>query len=150
MRVKGSRGSLVAIWRAPPLHPSAVPKLQLTLGKVSLFILASAHGQLTEARRPLSFRREETAMADAAGISELIDKMTAERARLLAALEALGEDAAAAALKPGEWSAKQQMSHLCEMETAYRAWVQGALEEDGAIVDEVYGEPAAIPVEQAN
>ena len=27
------------------------------------------------------------------------------------------------------------MSHLCEMETAYRAWVQRALDEDGANVD---------------
>lgn len=89
-------------------------------------------------------------MADAAVINELIDKMTAERARLLAALEALGEDAASASLKPGEWNAKQQMSHLCEMETAYRAWVQGALAEDGANVDGVRGERPAIPLERAD
>ena len=89
-------------------------------------------------------------MAEAAQISELVEKMTAERGRLLAALEALGEDAAAASLKPGEWNAKQQMSHLCEMETAYRAWVQGALDEDGANVDGVRGERPAIPLERAD
>ena len=87
-------------------------------------------------------------MAEAAQISELVEKMTAERGRLLTALEALGEDAASASLKPGEW--KQQMSHLCEMETAYRAWVQAALAEDGANVDGVRGERPAIPLERAD
>ena len=89
-------------------------------------------------------------MADAAQINELIDKMTTERARLLAALEALAEDQASASLKSDEWNAKQQMSHLCEMETAYRAWVQAALAEDGANVDGVRGERPAIPLERAN
>ncbi|HEY8766877.1 MAG TPA: DinB family protein [Dehalococcoidia bacterium] len=50
----------------------------------------------------------------------------------------------------GEWNAKQQMSHLCEMETAYRAWVARALQEDGADLDGVRGEPPAIPLEQAD
>ncbi len=89
-------------------------------------------------------------MADAAQINELIDKMTAERAGLLAALEALAEEQASASLKADEWNAKQQMSHLCEMETAYRAWVQRALEEDGANVDGVRGERPAIPLERAD
>jgi len=42
------------------------------------------------------------------------------------------------------------MAHLCEMETAYRAWVARALEEDGANVEGVRGEPVAIPLEEAN
>jgi hypothetical protein len=41
------------------------------------------------------------------------------------------------------------MAHLCEMETAYRAWVARALQEDGASVDGVRAEPSAIPLEKA-
>ena len=89
-------------------------------------------------------------MTEEAQIRELVNKMTAERARLLAALESLSEEEAATPPKPGEWNAKQQMAHLCEMETAYRTWVRRALEEDGAIVDNVRPDPPAIPLERAN
>jgi hypothetical protein len=90
-------------------------------------------------------------MADQAQIDELTQKMAEERARLLAVLERLDEaDAARPTTGEGEWNAKQQMSHLCEMETAYRAWVARALQEDGADLDGVRGEPPAIPLEQAN
>jgi hypothetical protein len=90
-------------------------------------------------------------MADQAQINELTQKMAEERARLLDVLERL-DDAGAAipTTGEGEWNAKQQMSHLCEMETAYRAWVAKALQEDGADLDGVRGEPPAIPLEQAN
>ena len=69
-------------------------------------------------------------MADQAQIDELTQKMAEERTRLLDVLERL-DDAGAArpTTGEGEWSAKQQMSHLCEMETAYRAWVGRALQE---------------------
>lgn len=90
-------------------------------------------------------------MAERAQIDELKKKMAEERDLLLAVLERL-DDAEAA--KPtsgeGEWSAKQQMAHLCEMETAYRAWVAKALQEDGASVDGVRGEPPAILLPKAN
>ena len=89
-------------------------------------------------------------MAEQAQINDLIAKMAAERGTLLAALDALTEEQAAASPKPGEWTTKQQMSHLCEMECAYRAWVERALEEDGANVDGLRGERPAIPLEQAN
>jgi uncharacterized damage-inducible protein DinB len=89
-------------------------------------------------------------MADAAQIAQLTEKMAAERQALLAALESLDEDAASTSPKKGEWNAKQQMSHLCEMESAYRAWVERALEEDGANVDGVRGERVAIPLEDAD
>jgi len=89
-------------------------------------------------------------MADADQISELTQKMTAERQKLLVALESLSEDEASLSPKDGEWNAKQQMSHLCEMESAYRAWVKRALEEDGANVDGVRGERVAIALEDAN
>jgi hypothetical protein len=93
---------------------------------------------------------EETTMATDNQVEELIDKMTRQRGELLRVLESLSDDEAATPLKPGEWNAKQQMSHLCEMETAYRAWVQRAIEEDGADVDGVRGHPPAIPLERAN
>src|SRR5437870_9226627 len=88
-------------------------------------------------------------MADPTQTQELIEKMTKERERLLAVLQAMTEEQASSPPKPGEWTQKQQMSHLCEMETAYRAWVERALEEDGAVVDGVRGERPAIPLERA-
>jgi hypothetical protein len=89
-------------------------------------------------------------MADEAQIDELVQKMTSERSALLAALESLSEEEASRSPKDGEWTPKQQMSHLCEMESAYRAWVEHALAEDRANVDGVRGERVAIPLEQAN
>jgi hypothetical protein len=90
-------------------------------------------------------------MADQTQIDELTQKMAEERARLLDVLERLDDaDAAKPTTGEGEWSAKQQMSHLCEMETTYRAWVARALQEDGADLDGVRGEPTAIPLEQAS
>lgn len=73
-------------------------------------------------------------MATQEQVDELLAKMAEERATLLAALE--GIDEAQAALRPPEgegeagWSVKEQLAHLAEMETAYRAWVQRALTED--------------------
>ena len=89
-------------------------------------------------------------MADQTQINDLIEKMTDEREKLLTALESLSDQEASTPPTPGEWTIKQQMSHLCEMETAYRAWVQRALEEDGANVDGVRGERPAIALEEAN
>ena len=88
-------------------------------------------------------------MAEQTQIEELKEKMALERGKLLSALEPLSEEEAGSASKPDEWTAKQQMSHLCEMEAAYRAWVEKALEEDGASLDGVRGEPVAIPLERA-
>ena len=94
--------------------------------------------------------RAEVTMAEQAQIDELKQKMAEERGRLLAVLERLPDDQAALPTTgEGEWSAKQQMSHLCEMETAYRAWVAKALQEDGANLDNVRGERPAIPLEKA-
>jgi hypothetical protein len=89
-------------------------------------------------------------MAEQAQIAELREKMREERDHLLEIIEGLTEEQAEQSTTgEGEWSAKQQMSHLCEMESAYRAWVQRALDEDGANVDGVFGEPPGIPLEQA-
>ncbi len=89
-------------------------------------------------------------MAEEAQIKELKEKMSQERGKLLSALERLSDEEASTPLKPEEWTAKQQMSHLCEMESAYRAWVEKALAEDGANLDGVQGEPVAIPLERAH
>ena len=89
-------------------------------------------------------------MAEEAQIKELKDKMAQERGKLLSVLELLSEEEAVTSPQPGEWTVKQQMSHLCEMESAYRAWVEKALAEDGANLDGVQGEPVAIPLERAH
>lgn len=89
-------------------------------------------------------------MAEEAQIKELKEKLALERGKLLAILESLPGEEADTPPKPGQWNAKQQMSHLCEMEAAYRAWVEKTLEEDGARLDGVGGEPVAIPLERAN
>ena len=88
-------------------------------------------------------------MAEEAQIRQLREKMALERENLLSTLERLSDEQASTPAKGEEWSAKQQMSHLCEMEAAYRAWVEKALEEDGASLDGVGGEPVAIPLERA-
>ena len=89
-------------------------------------------------------------MAEKDQIRQLREKMALERENLLSALERLSDEQASTPAKPEEWSAKQQMSHLCEMETTYRAWVEKALEEDGASLDGVGGEPVAVPLERAH
>ena len=93
-------------------------------------------------------------MVDEAAIRELVEKMTQERDRLLAQIEALGEadaeQAPAGAEGEAQWSAKEQCAHLAEMETGYRAWVERALVEENPDVAGVRGDPVAVPLEQAN
>src|SRR3990170_5621166 len=96
-------------------------------------------------------------MANETDVRDLVEKMTDERDKLLAQIEALSDDEAerapADAEGPsgeGQWSAKQQCAHLAEMETAYRAWVERALAEDNPDVAGVRGEGIAIPLEEAN
>ena len=92
-------------------------------------------------------------MASADSIRELLDKMASHRDELLAQAEALSEQEAEHAPADGQgeaaWSAKQQLAHLAEMETAYRAWVERAIEEDGADVSRVRGARPAIPLDAA-
>lgn len=89
-------------------------------------------------------------MADEEAIRELKEKMAAERERLLSLLESLREEEASRSPEPGEWNAKEQMAHMCEMESMYRAWVERALKEENANLDGTRGEPVAIPLEKAN
>jgi hypothetical protein len=92
-------------------------------------------------------------MGDLEAISELTRKMGEERDALLAQAEAMTDEQASfappdAAGEAG-WSAKEQLAHLAEMETAYRAWVERALEEDDPDVSRVRGTPPAIRLEDA-
>ena len=93
-------------------------------------------------------------MASTEDITALVEKMTEERDKLLAQIEALSEADAAFAPADAEgedqWSPKQQACHLAEMETAYRAWVQKALVLDNPDVTTVRGEQVEIPLEKAN
>ncbi|MCH7811633.1 MAG: DinB family protein [Chloroflexi bacterium] len=93
-------------------------------------------------------------MADETAIRELVEKMAEERDKLLGQIEALSEGDAertpAGAQGEAQWSAKEQCAHLAEMETAYRAWVERALENENPNVDGVRGERVAIPLEEAN
>ncbi len=93
-------------------------------------------------------------MADETAVRELVEKMTEERDKLLAQVEALSdagaERASADAEGEAQWSAKEQCAHLAEMETAYRAWVERALAEENPDLRGVRGEPIAIPLEEAN
>jgi hypothetical protein len=92
-------------------------------------------------------------MASLEAITELVEKMRDQREALLAEAEALSDEAASFAPPQGEgeagWSPKQQLAHLAEMETAYRAWVQRALEADDPDVSDVRPERPAIRLEQA-
>jgi hypothetical protein len=93
-------------------------------------------------------------MATEAQIRELTDKMNDERARFLDQVRTIGDEDAARRPegKTGEeeWSVKEQLAHLWEMERNYIAWVRRALEEDDANVAGVRGEATAIPIERAN
>jgi hypothetical protein len=92
-------------------------------------------------------------MADRARIAELLDKMASERDALLAEAAAIPDAAASRPVPDAEgeaqWSVKEQLAHLAEMETNYRAWVQRALEEDGADLSRVRGERPAIRLTEA-
>jgi hypothetical protein len=92
-------------------------------------------------------------MATQEAIGELLEKMASERGALLAEAEALSDEAADYAPPDGQgeaqWSPKQQLAHLAEMETSYRAWVQRALEADDPDVSRVMGERPAIGLTRA-
>lgn len=94
-------------------------------------------------------------MATDEAIRELHAKMAEERAALLRLVEGMTEEAAEQ--RPpddlhGEegWSVKEQLSHLAEMETSYRAWVQRAVAEDNPDLSVgTVRDPVAYPLEVA-
>ncbi len=94
-------------------------------------------------------------MATPEQITELTTKMEQQRTRLLDLARGL-EEAAAEVRDPeadGEagWSAKEQLSHLAQMEVSYRAWVERALAEDRPDVGTgTTTDPVAIPLAEAH
>lgn len=70
-------------------------------------------------------------MATRADIQELLAKIQEERAALLAGIDGLTEERAEQRPPEGDgedgWSAKEQLSHLAEMEVSYRATAQRAV-----------------------
>ena len=92
-------------------------------------------------------------MATEQQIRELVEKMAEERERFLDQARQLPDEAASRRPEgqtgEAEWSPKEQLAHLWGMERSYIAWVRRALEEDGADVTGVHGEPIAIPIERA-
>ena len=92
-------------------------------------------------------------MATPEQVRELIEKMASEREALLAEAEALSDEQASFTPPDAEgeagWSAKQQLAHLAEMETGYRAWVERALAEEAPDVTRVRGDRVGIPLTEA-
>ncbi|HEX5479017.1 MAG TPA: DinB family protein [Dehalococcoidia bacterium] len=92
-------------------------------------------------------------MATNEQVHELIEKMGSEREALLSQAEALSEEQASLTPPDGQgeagWSAKQQLAHLAEMETGYRAWVERALAEEAPDVTRVRGDRVVIPLTEA-
>ncbi|HZQ37877.1 MAG TPA: DinB family protein [Dehalococcoidia bacterium] len=93
-------------------------------------------------------------MATAEQVSELLTKMAEERARLVE--QARGVSEADAEVMPvgktgeEEWTVKEQLAHLCEMELGYDLWVNAALREENPNVGGLTAPRAAIPIEEAN
>lgn len=87
-------------------------------------------------------------------VAALTAKMAEERGKLIAAAEGLrGDDADQVpvdAVGEEQWTAKEQLAHLWEMEKSYIAWCRAALEEDGVDVAGVRGDPVDIPIEDAS
>lgn len=93
-------------------------------------------------------------MATREQIDELIAKMTEQRGRLIAQAAAISdEDATRQPVdKTGEeqWTVKEQLAHLAEMELSYDAWVQAALAHDNPNVAGLEPPRPTIPIESAN
>jgi len=93
-------------------------------------------------------------MATADQVQDLLDKMAEERARLVALAASLDDEVATRVPvgKTGEeeWTVKEQLAHLCEMELSYDAWVRAALASENPDVSGLRVPAAEIPIERAN
>ena len=86
-------------------------------------------------------------------VDDLLSKMALERGKLISAAEGLrGDDADRVpvdAVGEEQWTAKEQLAHLMEMERGYIAWCRAGLAESGIDVSNVRGIAVAIPIEDA-
>lgn len=93
-------------------------------------------------------------MATTEQVTELLNKMESGRQRLVAAVLALDELEAervpSGAGGGEEWTVKEQLAHLAEMELAYTTWVRAAIAGDNPRLDDLAVPRSAFPVEVAN
>src|SRR5687768_3409656 len=93
-------------------------------------------------------------MATRDQVDELLAKMAEERNGLLTALRRLSPEDLLRVPKDAEgeeqWTALEQLGHLCEMERTYDAWVRRALREDDPDLSTTAWQSVAIPIEEAN
>lgn len=93
-------------------------------------------------------------MATREQVEELKQKMADQRAELLAAARSLSPADAIRVPKDAEgeeqWTALEQLGHLCEMERTYDAWVRRALREDTPDLASTPWQSVDIPIEDAN
>lgn len=93
-------------------------------------------------------------MATREQVEELLSKMAEQREGLFTAVTSLSAEDLLRVPKDAEgeeqWTALEQLAHLCEMERNYDAWVRRALREDNPDLTGTPSEPVAIPIEAAN
>ncbi len=86
-------------------------------------------------------------------VDDLLAKMALERGKLLAAAEGLNDDDAnhvpVDAVGEEQWTAKEQLAHLWEMERGYIAWCRAGQAQSGVDASDIRGEPVDIPIERA-
>lgn len=86
-------------------------------------------------------------------ITDLLNKMTAERQKLIHTAQQLSQTQANTAptdaVGEEQWTPKEQLAHLWEMERSYIAWCRAALTHNGADVTSIRGQPVDIPIEHA-
>lgn len=93
-------------------------------------------------------------MATREQVDELLAKMAEERTRLIAVAMALSPEEALRVPVDAEgeeqWTALEQLAHLCEMERTYDAWVRAALREENPDLGRIPWQSVPVPVEEAN
>jgi hypothetical protein len=93
-------------------------------------------------------------MATRDQVDELKQKMAAQRDELVAAVRSLSPEDCLRIPRDAEgedqWTALEQLGHLCEMERTYDAWVVRALREDNPDLATTPWQSVAIPIEEAN
>lgn len=93
-------------------------------------------------------------MATREQVDELVSKMREQRAELISVARSLSpEDSLRVPVDAeGEeqWTAREQLGHLCEMERSYDAWIRAALREDIPDLSNIPWQRVDIPIEEAN
>ena len=93
-------------------------------------------------------------MATQEQVDELLQKMTEEREALLAAALSLTPEQSlfvpADAEGELQWTAREQLSHLWEMERGYDSWVEAAIAEVNPDISNIRAPAVRIPIEAAN